>query len=58
MPEYVYETYELAKDQRKDIEDLKSALLSNYSDYNQAFENLMILHNALAENISQTHKDD
>ncbi len=46
MPEYVYETW-------KDVKDVKSALLSNNSTYNQAFENLMILHNALAENIAR-----
>ncbi len=46
MPEYVYKTY-------KAINRMEPVILNDFSNYNQAFENLMELHSALAENIAK-----
>jgi predicted transcriptional regulator len=53
MPEYVYETLKKVCRVDRKIDEMKSALLTNLEGYNQAFNNLMELHSALAENIAK-----
>jgi len=53
MPEYVHDSWKDIKEVRKDIREIKDAINGTLTGYNQAFDNLMELHSALAENIAK-----
>ena len=53
MPEYVYDSWKDIKVVRKDIREIQRVMNGTLTGYNQVFDNLMVLHNALAENIAK-----